>query len=143
MLAPAFTRWCGDFPGPYSESPRFRSCGACASAPRCQACLEARHAAAGSFRCCVFFAPFAAAAEKGLGAIAPLAKAHEGKVAVAVRSLKTGEEYYRNADEPMPTANSIKLAIMVETFWQADEGKVKLDTTLTLKKKTRCRAAGF
>src|SRR3954454_11455497 len=66
--------------------------------------------------------------------IAPLVKAHKGKVAVAVKNLKTGEEFYLNADEAMPTASLIKLPVMVETYWQVKDGKVKLDTTLTLKK---------
>src|SRR5205085_1430617 len=46
--------------------------------------------------------------------IAPLAKAHKGKVAVAVKNLKTGESCYLNADEVMPTASLIKLPVMVE-----------------------------
>ena len=52
----------------------------------------------------------ARADEGGLEArIAPLAKAHKGKVAVAVKHLGTGETFYLNADEPMPTASLIKL----------------------------------
>ena len=38
----------------------------------------------------------------------------------------TGETYYLNADEPMPTASLIKVAVLIETYQQADEGKVKL-----------------
>jgi beta-lactamase class A len=74
--------------------------------------------------------------------IAPIAKEHKGKVAVAVRNLRTGEEYYLNADEPMTTASLIKLAVMVETYWQAEEGKVSLDKTLTLKKEDKVPGAG-
>src|SRR5262249_24158450 len=74
--------------------------------------------------------------------IAPLATDHKGKVAVAVKHLKTGEEYYLFADEPMPTASLIKLPVMVETYWQAKEGKVKLDTVLTLKKEDKVQASG-
>lgn len=84
------------------------------------------------------------AAEKDLeGRIAPLVKGHKGKVAVAIKNLKTGEEFYLNADERMPTASLIKLPIMVETFWQADEGKVKLDATLTLKKDDKVPGSGI
>src|SRR4051794_28040652 len=75
--------------------------------------------------------------------VAPLAKAHKGKVAVAVKNLKTGEEYYLNADDVMPTASLIKLPVMVETYWQAAEGKVKLDTTLTLKKADKVQGSGI
>ncbi|MBA4063585.1 MAG: serine hydrolase [Isosphaera sp.] len=75
--------------------------------------------------------------------IAPLAKAHKGKVAVAVKNLKTGEEFYLAADEVMPTASLIKLPVMVEAFWQAEEGKVKFDTTLTLKKDDKVPGSGI
>lgn len=75
--------------------------------------------------------------------IAPLAKEHKGKVAVAVKHLKTGEEYYLSADEVMTTASLIKLPVMVETYWQVAEGKVKLDTTLTLKKDDKVPGSGI
>jgi beta-lactamase class A len=75
--------------------------------------------------------------------IVPLVKAHKGKVAVAVKHFKTGEEYYLNADEVMPTASLIKLPVMVETYWQAKEGKVKLDQTLTLKKEDKVQGSGI
>jgi D-alanyl-D-alanine carboxypeptidase (penicillin-binding protein 5/6)/beta-lactamase class A len=66
--------------------------------------------------------------------LAPLAKAHKGKVAVAVKNLTTGEGYYLNADEPMPTASLIKLPVMVEVYAQAAEGKVRLDDLCILEK---------
>lgn len=77
------------------------------------------------------------------GAIAPLVKEHKGKVAVAVKNLETGEEYCLNADEVMPTASLIKLPVMVETYWQANEGKIKLDTMLTLKKADKVQGSGI
>ncbi len=76
-------------------------------------------------------------------AVATLAKRHKGKVAVALKNLKTGEEFYLNADEVMPTASLIKLPVMVETYWQANEGKVKLDTMLTLKKADKVQGSGI
>jgi beta-lactamase class A len=75
--------------------------------------------------------------------IGPLAKAHKGKVAIAVKHLGTGEEYYLNADEPMPTASLIKLPIMVEVYSQAAEGKVKLDEMLTLTKDEMVQGSGI
>jgi beta-lactamase class A len=50
----------------------------------------------------------------------PLIEAHEGKVAVAVKNLKTGESFVSHADDPMPTASLIKFPVMVETYRQAD-----------------------
>jgi beta-lactamase class A len=75
--------------------------------------------------------------------IAPIARAHKGKIAVAVKHLATGEEFYLNADEVMPTASLIKLPVMVEAYWQADEGKVKLDAALTLKKDDKVQGSGI
>ena len=91
----------------------------------------------------LLLAPAADPAADSLEArIAPIAKAHKGKVAVAVLNLRTGEDYYLNADEPMTTASLIKLAVMVETYWQAEEGKVSLDKTLTLTKEDKGPGAG-
>ena len=75
--------------------------------------------------------------------IGPLAKAHKGKVAVAVKHLKTGEAFYLNADEPMPTASLIKLPVMVETYWQAKEEKVELGKALTLTKGDKVPGSGI
>ena len=75
--------------------------------------------------------------------ITPLVKAHKGRVAVAVKNLKTGEEFSLNADEVMPTASLIKLPVMVEVYCQAAEGKVKLDTTLTLTKDDKVPGSGI
>src|SRR5437879_4336625 len=66
--------------------------------------------------------------------LAPLAESHRGKVAIAVRHLGTGESYFLNADEPMPTASLIKFPVMAEVYYQAAEGKVKLGDPVTLHK---------
>lgn len=85
----------------------------------------------------------ASAAPADLDALlTPLAKAHKGRVALAVKHLKTGEAFYLNADEPMPTASLIKLAVLVEAYAQKDEGKVKFDTMLTLKKDDKVPGSG-
>jgi beta-lactamase class A len=57
--------------------------------------------------------------------LAPLAKAHQGKVAIAVKHLGTGESYVLNADEPMPTASLCKFPVLIEVYQQVGEGKVK------------------
>lgn len=74
--------------------------------------------------------------------LTPLAKAHKGKVSLAVKHLATGEAFYLNADEPMPTASLIKLAVLVEAYAQKDEGKVKFETVLTLKKEDKVPGSG-
>src|SRR6266404_5269585 len=74
--------------------------------------------------------------------LAPLAKAHKGKVAIAVRHLGSGESYALNADEPMPTASLIKLAVMIEVYQQVAEGKVKLSDPVTLREEDKVPGSG-
>jgi beta-lactamase class A len=74
--------------------------------------------------------------------LTPLVKAHRGRVAVAVKHLKTGAEFYHQADEPMPTASLIKFPVMVEAYWQASEKKIDFKTVLTLKKEHRVPGSG-
>jgi beta-lactamase class A len=75
--------------------------------------------------------------------LAPLAKAHKGKVAIAVKHLTTGETYTLSADEVMPTASLIKLAVMAEVYQQAEDGKIKLSDTLTLRTEDKVQGSGI
>jgi beta-lactamase class A len=72
-----------------------------------------------------------------------LAAAHKGKVAVAVKHLGTGEEWYRNTDDVMPTASLIKLPIMAEVYAQVKEGKVGLEDKVTLTKEDMVQGSGI
>lgn len=74
--------------------------------------------------------------------IEPLAKAHKGKVAVALKNLQTGETYALDADAPMPTASLVKFPVMIEAYRQAAEGKVDLSSTVTLTKKDKVPGSG-
>ncbi len=89
----------------------------------------------------VAFAPPTSAADLG-DAIRPIASAHKGKVAVAVKNLTTGEAFDLNADEVMQTASLIKLPIMVEAYRQADEKKTDLGKMLTLTKDDKVPGSG-
>jgi beta-lactamase class A len=91
---------------------------------------------------CLFVASPASAADLE-ARIAPLVKEHKGKVAVAVKNLTTGETYYINPDDAMPTASLIKLPVMVETYAQAKDAKVKFDTKLTLTKDDKVPGSGI
>ena len=73
----------------------------------------------------------------------PLIEAHQGKVAVAVKNLKTGESYSYHADEPMPTASLIKFPIMVETYRQDAEKQVDLNAPVTLTKADMVPGSGI
>ncbi len=75
--------------------------------------------------------------------LAPLIAAHEGKVAVAIKQLKTGEAFRHNADVPMPTASLIKLPIMVEAYRQAEEGKLDLKKLITLRQEDKAPGSGI
>jgi len=77
------------------------------------------------------------------GRLAPLIKAHEGKVAIAVKNLATGESYALQADEPMPTASLIKFPVMVETYYQYKEGKVRPTDMITLAKADMVPGSGI
>jgi beta-lactamase class A len=75
--------------------------------------------------------------------LAPLAKAHKGKVAIAVRDLKTGESYSLMGDTAMPTASLIKFPLLIELYLQAAEGKLKLADMVTLREKDKVPGSGI
>ena len=87
--------------------------------------------------------PTSAAADSLQVKLAPLIAAHEGKVAVAVKQLKSGETFTHNANVPMPTASLIKLPIMVEAYRQAEEGKIDLQKMLTLRQEDKAPGSGI
>jgi D-alanyl-D-alanine carboxypeptidase (penicillin-binding protein 5/6) len=75
--------------------------------------------------------------------LSPLIDKHAGKVAVAVKHLKTGETFARQADEAMPTASLIKLAVMIEAYRQAEAGKIDLAAPITLKAEDKVQGSGI
>src|SRR5262249_42735114 len=75
--------------------------------------------------------------------LAPLAKAHKGRVAVAVKHLETGETYSLMGDEPMPTASLIKFPVMVEVYQLVAEGKIKLSDPVTLREQDKVPGSGI
>jgi beta-lactamase class A len=56
----------------------------------------------------------------------------DGVLAVAILDLTTGQKYLLRADEVLPTASSIKIAILAELYLQAQQGKLKLSDLYTL-----------
>jgi beta-lactamase class A len=56
----------------------------------------------------------------------------DGVIGVAILDLSTGQKYLLHPDEVMPTASSIKIAILAELYRQAQPGKVKLTDFYTL-----------
>jgi beta-lactamase class A len=74
--------------------------------------------------------------------LAPLIADHKGKVAVGVKNLTTGETWYHRGDAVMPTASLIKVAVLIETYMQADESKVNLRDTITLRDADKVPGSG-
>jgi beta-lactamase class A len=56
----------------------------------------------------------------------------DGVLGVAILDLTTGQKYFLHADEVLPTASSIKIAILAELYQQAQQGKIKLGDLYTL-----------
>jgi beta-lactamase class A len=56
----------------------------------------------------------------------------DGVLGVAILDLTTGQECVHHADEVLPTASSIKIAILAELYHQAQQGKIKLGDLYTL-----------
>jgi beta-lactamase class A len=57
----------------------------------------------------------------------------DGILAVAVKDLTSGDEFLINGDEIMPQASSIKIAILANLFLQAQQGKVSLSESYTVR----------
>jgi len=56
----------------------------------------------------------------------------DGVLGVAILDLSTGQKYLLHADEVLPTASSIKIAILAELYRQAQQGKLNLGDLYTL-----------
>jgi beta-lactamase class A len=73
----------------------------------------------------------------------PLIEAHKGKVAVAVKNLSSGETFLYHADDPMPTASLIKFPVMIETYRQAAEKAIDLESKVALKDTDKVPGSGI
>jgi beta-lactamase class A len=73
----------------------------------------------------------------------PIIAAHKGKVAVAVKHLKSGESYAYHDSDVMPTASLIKFPVMIETYRQAAAKKVDLSSTVVLKEQDKVPGSGI
>ena len=68
---------------------------------------------------------------------------HEGDVAVVVKHIPTGKSFEHRSDEPMPTASLIKLAVMVEAYQQAHDGKLDLEQKVSLREEDKVPGSGI
>ncbi len=67
----------------------------------------------------------------------------DGVLAVAILDLSTGQKYLLHGDEVMPTASSIKIAILAELYRQAQQGKLKLTDFYTLQQSDLVGGSGI
>jgi beta-lactamase class A len=67
----------------------------------------------------------------------------KGKVSLFAKNLDTGVVYELGADDRVPTASTIKMAIMVEAFARVAEGKAKWTDELVLSKEKKVGGSGI
>lgn len=58
----------------------------------------------------------------------------DGVMGLAVKDLTSGEEFFINADEIMPQASSIKIAVLANLYLQAQQNRLKLMDEYTVRK---------
>jgi beta-lactamase class A len=75
--------------------------------------------------------------------LAPLIEAHQGRVGVAVKNLKTGESFAHQAEQAMPTASLIKFPVLIELYRQAEAGQIDLGKMLTLRETGKVPGSGI
>jgi beta-lactamase class A len=67
----------------------------------------------------------------------------KGKVSLFAKNLDTGAVYELGGDDRVPTASTIKIAIMVEAFARVAEGKAKWTDELVLTKEKKVGGSGI
>jgi len=72
-----------------------------------------------------------------------IADAVDGIVGYAVVDLTTGERFERQADQPFPTASTIKLAILYELVKQVDDRRLTLDEPRPVDARHRVAGSGL
>lgn len=79
---------------------------------------------------CIAEEPLAARVVKRIGAF-------RGEMGLAAKNLDTGETLAVHGDQRFPTASLIKIAVLVEVEHQIAEGKIRRDTTVTLREEDK------
>jgi beta-lactamase class A len=72
-----------------------------------------------------------------------IAERLDGVVSYAIVDLTSGERFTRHDQNVQPSASTIKLGVLYELMKQVEEGKVSLDTTVTLDRKKVVGGAGI
>ena len=80
---------------------------------------------------------------KFVAKIQSIAENADAVVGVAIKDLKSGDEYLINADEIFPQASSIKIHILTELYRQAEQGRYRLTDILQLPESVRVGGSGI
>jgi beta-lactamase class A len=72
-----------------------------------------------------------------------IAAAHHGQVAIYAHNLKTGQTAALDPDEPVKTASTIKMGILLDAAEQVRGGKASLDEKLPLTKANQVEGSGI
>jgi beta-lactamase class A len=67
----------------------------------------------------------------------------KGHVSLFAKNFDTGQEYSFNGDERVPTASTIKIAVMIEAFARVADGRAKWTDELVLTKGARYGGSGI
>ena len=67
----------------------------------------------------------------------------KGKVSLFAKNLETGDTYEFGGDDRVPTASTIKVAVMIEAFARVAEGKAKWTDELALTKEKKVGGSGI
>ena len=66
----------------------------------------------------------------------------DGVLGIALKDLATGRTFLLNEREVFPQASSIKIAVLLETFKQAEEGRLRLDEFIALEDSRKVEGSG-
>lgn len=80
--------------------------------------------------------------ESAAAALRALSDVFPGTLALAVRDEASGARIELNAEREMPTASTIKLAVLVTVFERAREGALSLDDRLPIRDEERVGGSG-
>ena len=74
--------------------------------------------------------------------VGAVVRTFRGQIGVAAIDLRSGETIAVDADSRFPTASTIKTAVMIEAWQQAADGRLEMDTTVTLREADKVGGAG-
>ena len=66
----------------------------------------------------------------------------DGVLGIALKDLATGKTFLLNEREVFPQASSIKIAVLLESFKQAEEGRLRLDEFIALEESRKVEGSG-